>query len=220
MKHVSELYEQLVSQAQVRSIYRYNLRKFCRSFQLPPCGVSFWLLDDLNWDYLQQLNGAMNNDKFRFRGGENFPRAFFDHSFLGQTERTEYIFLTRHAGHHQAWQSFFSRHFSDSCRIFGQQQDASEGDLPSLVPFFKNALVSDLIHFGAHLSKLPILADFYLALVFLTGLPAIGDPSRDKVFQAFLTQHPAFRADLSRITTTTEPGERLDDVLYLLSKLQ
>lgn len=100
MKQVAELFQSLTDSQQVRCVRRYNLRKFCRSLNLPAVGVSFLYVDDLNWDYLHGLNRQLNHDKIWFRGGEYFPRSYWDNYFLGHDRRTEYIFLATSPRHH------------------------------------------------------------------------------------------------------------------------
>lgn len=222
MKQVAELYQKLTDEGKVRSICRYNLRRFCRSMDLPPCGISFWELDDLNWDYLQNLNRQLNDDLFWFRGGENFPRTYWDNHLLGHKRRTEFIFLTSGPQHHKPWRAFMERCFADNRKDFGQVQPFREVcDETLLAQSFKTAFTSDLIHFSNQgEAALKQLMDFYLSMILLTQIKTPPVPAtRDDVFEAFKHNFPQHRSDITRITTTTETSEALDDCLYLLSKL-
>ncbi len=218
MKQVSELYRNMVATGRVRAIRRFNLRKFCRSFQLPPCGISFWAVDDLNWDYLRALNQSLTHDQFRFRGGEHFPRVFFDQYLPGYQRRTEFIFLSTGVGHHRAWASFFESRFASSARQYGLGLEEPRGNFTLLRGLFRNALLLDLIHFSDRPDLLGRLGEFYLTLFFLTLLDGGTDPTRDAVFEAVKTGLPHFRSDVARIATTTEVEERLNDILFLLGK--
>lgn len=219
MIHVNNLYEGLVESGKVRGIVRYNLRKFCKSFGLPACGVSFWWLDDLNWDYLGQLNDELANDKFRFRGGEDFPRSFLDGHVIGQTERTEFIFLITQPRNHQQLQHFFRTCFSSAAKHFGVPFPAIDAsDMRPLVQHFRNQLWGDIIHFDVHQTKLQGISEFYLGLIFACLL-GIDGGGRDPLFEAFKVQFPQYRSEMTRILTTSDLFERLDDTLHLLSKV-
>ncbi|MDJ0838297.1 MAG: hypothetical protein QNK37_17405 [Acidobacteriota bacterium] len=221
MKQVASLYSELVESGKAASIRRYNLRKLCRSFDLPPCGVSFWELDDLNWDYLQTLNRSLVHERFVFRGGEHFPRSYWDDRVLGLDRRTEFIFLLTTGGNqHRARRAFFAHNFSDSERIFGTPKSPSpreDGD--RLTTQFHHGLLMDLIHFSAHRAHLGALADFYLALALLTLTPTPAEMTRDGIFDSFKQNFPDYRADITRIKTATDLESKLDDILYLMGKL-
>ena len=221
MKQVGNLFGELTESGRVASIRRFNLRKLCRSFGLPPCGVSFWELDDLNWDYLQTLNQNLVHERFVFRGGEHFPRSYWDDRVLGLDRRTEFIFLNSTGGNqHRAWRAFFTRNFSDSERTFGSPKSPDpREDCDQLTTRFRHALLMDLIHFSQHRTHLSALADFYLVLILLTLTPVPEDMTRDAVFDRFKQDFPDYRADITRIRTTTDLETRLDDILYLLGKL-
>ena len=220
MKQVAELYEDLVSRGEVAGISRFNLRRFCRSFDLPPCGVSFWRLDDLNWDYLQSLNSRLKSDKFWFRGGESFPRTYWDNHVLGHQRRSEFIYLCTKPHHHERWRGFFQHGFSNCRRDFGKPfpQWPEKVD-PELSAFFRTSLLQDLIHFTHEVDQLENLADFHLVLFFLSKLEQPPEATRDQIFETFRRENSRFRAEITRIITTRDPSERLDDSLDLLSKL-
>ena len=220
MKQVAEIYAELVNSGKVAAITRFNLRKFCHSFGLPPCGISFWELDDLNWDYLAVLNDALRHDRFVFRGGNFFPRSYLNDLVLGVGVRTEHIFLTSGHPQHQIWRSFFSNSFAEAERRFGTRPTGPKQDHSVLADVFRTSLVLDLVHFANHRDKLSSIADFYLALFFLSKLARPSGMTRDSIFEDFKAHHPQFRAQIMRIQTTIDLEERLDDILYLLGKLE
>ena len=222
MIQVAELFTRL-TQSDVPSIRRINLRKLCRSLGLPACGVSFWTVEDLNWDYLCHLNDRLTHEKFWFQGGEAFPRIFLDNYFLGQDRRTEFIFLCTRPQHHRIWRYFFETRFGDVARDFGKPTPACtpQGDETRwLLGFFRNALMTDLIHYSDRDDQdLVRIGDFFLCLSLLTLLQNPQGLTRDEIFTAFKAEQPRFRTDLSRIVTTLEMEPRLDDILYLLGRL-
>jgi len=221
MKQVAELFQSLTDSQQVRCVRRYNLRKFCRSLNLPAVGVSFLYVDDLNWDYLHGLNRQLTHDKIWFRGGEYFPRSYWDNYFLGHDRRTEYIFLATSPRHHANEAAFFDRYFSGSLRSFGRDTVPSTGDSKALRPFFKNALIQDLIHFAHEKSGLASLGDFYMCLYFLTHLnQAPQNTVKDEICASILGQFPHFRSDVTRINTTLDTLERLNDLLWVFHKFE
>lgn len=223
MKWVSDLYAKLVVDGRVSAITRFNLRKFCRSFDLPPCGVSFWYLDDLNYDYLQLLNRELHSDKFWFRGGESFPRCYWEQAVLGQEGRSEFVFLVLNIKHHLPWRRFFHRYFETHLRCYGAVPQhlwnpKLIGEMPRAM--FRMSLVQDLIHFSEHKQSLGHMADFYLCLLMLTFLEGINEATRDSIFDTFKAHFAQFRGDVMRIQTTAGLQERLDESLYLMTKLQ
>jgi hypothetical protein len=223
MKWVSDLYEKLVADQRVSAITRFNLRKFCRSFDLPPCGVSFWYLDDLNYDYLQVLNRELRSDKFWFRGGESFPRCFWEQANLGQEGRSEYVFLVMKERHHLPWRKFFHRYFESHLRCFGAvPQHLWNENLPGEMPraMFRMSLIQDLIHFSKQPKNLSAMADFYLCLLMLSFLESISEATKDSIFDTFKAHFPQLRGDVMRVQTTEGLQERLDESLYFMTKLQ
>ena len=220
MKQVAEMYTDLVAARQVAGIRRYNLRRFCRSLNLPPCGVSFWYLDDLNFDYLRALQKGLAHERFWFQGGEHLPRPFFDNVALGHDRRTEFIFLCTRAQHHGDWAHLFQTHFNDSSKDFGSAKSGGAGDGSLLRPILRTGLHQDLIHFGRdRLEMLATLGEFYLCLLLMTWLPGGEGAVREKVYEWARGQRPELRADLTRVETTRDPAERLEDILHLMSKL-
>lgn len=223
MKWVSDLYAKLVAENQVSAITRFNLRKFCRSFDLPPCGVAFWYVDDLNHDYLQTLNRELRSDKFWFRGGESFPRCYWEQAVLGQEGRSEFVFLVMKANHHLAWRRFFHSYFESHLRCFGAvPQHLWVPHQTTSMPraTFRMSLIQDLIHFGDAPKVLGSLSHFYLCLLMLSFLEGIGEATQDSIFDTFKAHFPQFRGDLMRLQTTQGQQERLDESLYLMTRLQ
>lgn len=219
MIQVNNLYESWVAQGRVPAICRFNLRKFCKAVNLPPCGVAFWLIDDLNWDYLADFQAALKLESCHFHGGEDFPRPFLDACVFGQTERSEFVFLLKSPQHHAMWRGFFETCFASCARHFGTMP-ALMPDPNSKAPLsqLRIRLLEDLIHFGREARHLSAIADFYMTLV-LAGHLQVEASDRESLFEAFKTRHPEYRADLSRILNTTDVSERLDDLSHLLNKV-
>ncbi|CAM2069500.1 hypothetical protein SCOR_29275 [Sulfidibacter corallicola] len=223
MLHVAELYEKLVDQKQVRAIRRFNLRKYCRGLSLPPCGISFWTVDDVNFDYLQSLNRSLNHDKFWFQGGSNFPRGYWDAHVFGNQRRTEFIFLMTKPYHCRVWRGFFHRFFADQSRLFGEEPwppTFEDGELEELRPRLAVQLTQDLIHFSPHAQHLNALAEFHLGLFLLTWFDRSPGPTTADIFDAFKAAHPEQRAQMTRIQTTSETRERLDEILFLMHAIR
>lgn len=220
MKQVVPLYTELVENGRVNAIRRYNLRKLFRDLNLPPCGVSFWELEDLNWDYLQSLNTALRHERFVFRGGDDFPRAFLDDRVLGLDRRGEFIYLIHGKGQQAALLSFFSRQFSEHERIFGRSWPLGQQTRGlEAAARFRHALTEDLIHFADQGDFLNTVADLYLCLTLLAFLPQPCDHTRDGILDAFRTAFPVFNSEVVRIKTTVDRDERLEDILNLMARL-
>lgn len=222
MKQVSDFYEELVAKKLVRSIHRYNLRKFCRSFPLPPCGVSFLWAEDLNWNELQCLNEELRSHYFWFRGGESFPRVYWDRVLFGEERRTEFIYLAVKPDHHHRSRAFFQHIFHGHLKTFGEKNfdpSCETTHLSQVRPYLINALMLDLIRFASNRDSLGHLCDFYLALFLATFLTKPGH-TKTEIFHSFKLAFPEYRADLARVTVNTDLFERLDDTLHLLDQLK
>lgn len=221
MKQTAELFQALTESGKVRGIRRYNLRKFCRSMGLPPLGVSFLTVDDLNWDYLHNLNRLLTHDRIWFQGGEHFPRSYWDNYFLGHDRRTEYIYLGTGPRHHQQAAAFFHRYFSGVARIFGEETTAPENDSHAMRSYFSCSLTQDLIYFAEEQSGLIPLSDFYMCLYFLTCLnTAPANTVKEEIMATFSMRYPQFRSNLTRVSTTSDVVERLNDLLWLIYQIE
>ena len=216
MKQVNELYAELVAGDGVRSIRRYNLRRLCRSLDLPPCGISFFEIEDVSWDQLRALNEMLVHERYVFRGGETFPHSFFADIALGSERRLELIFLMT-GEQHLAWRVFMERAFGPTRRDFGSPRaNAAPLSAPSLAAHFHRSLLADLIQLSQYRDPLPAIAELSLCLWMLTHLDGSA-VTRDEIFAAFEARFPHLRPAVSRIRTTTDLTDRLDDMLDLMS---
>lgn len=221
MIHVTALCEALTQAGRVRAIRRFNLRKFCRSLELPPCGLSFWAVDDLNYDYLTDLNQRLRHDQFRFQGGSFFPRAYLDDCAYGNRRRTEFIFLMTQAEWSNPWYALLQRCFGDSARTFGDAtwfEAAPPADDVLLRAQVKRQFVLDLMHFSGKESFLRPLADFHLGLFLLTLDGIVGAQTPADLMELGKTARPEYRAQLTRIKTTGDLEARLDEVLFFMNQ--
>ncbi len=222
MIHVAELAQKLVDDGFVRAVRRYNLRKFCRALDLPACGLSFWVVDDLNYDYLNELNQKLRHDAFRFQGGSRFPRAYLDDCAYGGKRRTEFIFLTVDAGRCHPWGVLLQRCFADQVRVFGDETwftDATSDGDALLRDRLKVQFVLDLMHFSQKPAFLSALAEFHLGLFLLT-LPGLsGGATTADLIERAKEQLPEHRAQLTRIKTTADVTARLDEILYFMNQV-
>ncbi|CAM2010839.1 hypothetical protein [Acanthopleuribacter pedis] len=221
MIHVTTLCQSLTESGRVRAIRRYNLRKFCRSLNLPPCGLSFWAVDDLNYDYLNDLNRRLRHDQFRFQGGSFFPRAYLDDCAYGNKRRTEFIFLTTRPSLCSPWYPLLDTCFGETVRTFG------DGDWFGTTPAAQNQLlraqikrqfVLDLMHFSGKEGFLGPLADFHLGLFLLTLDGMVGAQTPAELIELAKTVRPEDRAQLTRIKTTGALEARLDEVLFFMNQ--
>ena len=223
MIQVSQLYQELVDRGVVRAIRRYNLRKYCRALDLPPCGLSFWSVEDLNYDYLENLNRQLRHEKFRFQGGSNFPRAFWDDVVYGNQRRTEFIFLMTEPGQALSWRPLFQRCFAEQARTFGEEKwfKASAREQGSVIRAqIKLQLLLDFMHFSAKSDILGRLAEFHLGLYLLTYLEDSFGQTCDEILDRFKTQYPQFSGQLLRFKTTEDLEPRLDELLYFLNQAE
>lgn len=222
MIHVAELAQKLVDDGFVRAVRRYNLRKFCRALDLPACGLSFWVVDDLNYDYLNELNQRLRHDAFRFQGGSRFPRAYLDDCAFGGKRRTEFIFLTVDAGRCHPWGALMQRCFADQVRVFGDETWFTE-PMPAGDTLLRDRLkvqfVLDLMHFSQKPAFLAPLAEFHLGLFLLTLPGMAGAATTAELLEQAKERLPEQRAQLTRIKTTADVGARLDEILYFMNQV-